>query len=130
MAGKPRRWSSLRGFDRGDRHAQSSAPSARGRAILESFPAFIVTEEAKQGLLESRVTGVDFAEAEVTTTDTFRELYPRRDVPSFHWLKPQGTAGQDDFGTASDGRLVISERALNVLRRFGAENALVEPFDG
>ncbi len=98
-----------------------------GDAILESFPAFIVTEEAKQGLLESGVTGADFAEVEVTTTDDFRELYPNREVPPFAWLKPTGEAGQDDFGTASDGRLVVSDRALNVLRKFGAENALVEP---
>ena len=101
-----------------------------GDAILESFPAFIVTEKTKQGLIESRATGVQFAEAETTTTDQFRELYPDRDVPSFVWLKPEGEAGKDDFGAASDGRLVVSEGALNVLRRFGATHALVQPFDG
>lgn len=101
-----------------------------GDAILESFPAFIVTEEAKQGLLASGVTGAIFAEVEVTTTDTFRELFPNRKIPRFAWLKPEGKAGHADFGTASDGRLVVSELALNVLRQFGASNALVEPFDG
>jgi hypothetical protein len=100
-----------------------------GDAILESFPAFIVTEEAKQGLLASGVTGAIFAEVEVTTTDDFRALYPDRELPLFAWLKPEGEAGHADFGTASDGRLVVSERALNVLRQFGLANALVEPFD-
>ena len=101
-----------------------------GDAILESFPAFILTEEAKQGLLEIGVTGVDFADVTVTTSDEFSELYPNRALPPFAWLKPQGNPGQDDFGVASDGRLVISERALKVLQKFGIENAVVEPFDG
>jgi hypothetical protein len=101
-----------------------------GDAILESFPAFIVTEEAKQGLLEAGVTGVDFADVTITTSDEFRQLYPNRALPSFAWLKPQGSPAQDDFGVASDGRLVISERALKVLQKFGVENAVVEPFDG
>jgi hypothetical protein len=101
-----------------------------GDAILESFPAFIVTEDAKQGLLKSGATGANFGEVKVTTTNNFRKLHPSREVPPFAWLKPTGEAGQDDFGTASDGRLVVSDLALNVLRKFGAENALVEPFDG
>lgn len=100
-----------------------------GDAILETFPVFIVTEEAKQGLLMSGLTGMVFDEVDVTTTDTFRELYPDREIPLFAWLKPEGKAGSADFGTASDGRLVVSDRALDVLRRFGVENALVEPFD-
>lgn len=99
-----------------------------GDALLESFPVFIVTEQAKQGLLASGLTGAIFADAEVTTTGNFRELYPEREVPAFDWLKPEGEAGHDDFGTASDGRLVVSERALDVLRKFGAAHALVEPF--
>jgi hypothetical protein len=101
-----------------------------GDALLEKFPIFIVTEEAKRNLLKSGVTGADFATADVTTSEQFRELYPDRDVPPFVWLKPNGKAGQDDFGIAPDGRLVASDRALDVLRKFGIENALIEPFDG
>ncbi|MBX5268668.1 hypothetical protein HJB99_08270 [Rhizobium sp. NLR17b] len=99
-----------------------------GEAILESFPAFIVTEQARQGLISAAITGASFAEVHVTTSETFRELYPAREIPPFAWLKPVGKAAHDDFGTASDGRLVVSERALQVLRKFGTENALVEPF--
>ena len=98
-------------------------------AILEGFPVFIVTEAVKRGLIESRLTGAAFAEAEVTTSENFREFYPDRQLPPFVWLKPIGRAGRDDFGTTSKGYLVVSERALDVLRKFGIENALVSPFD-
>lgn len=100
-----------------------------GDAILESFPSFIVTEEAKRGLLASGVTGAIFADVEVTMTDNFKELYPNRNLPKFAWLKPEGAAGYSDFGTSCDGRLVVSERALNVLRQFGTAHASVEPFN-
>ncbi|OWV65360.1 hypothetical protein ATY76_19080 [Rhizobium sp. R339] len=99
-----------------------------GDAILESFPAFIVTEQAKRGLLSAAVTGASFAKVDVTASETFRELYPSREIPPFAWLKPVGRAAHDDFGTVSNGRLVVSERALEVLRKFGVANALVEPF--
>lgn len=101
-----------------------------GDAILETFPAFIVTDEAKQKLKAAALTGADFADVDVTTTDDFKELYPNREIPAFAWLKPVGVAGQHDFGAASDGRLVVSERALDALLKLGAANALVEPFDG
>ena len=100
-----------------------------GDAILESFPAFIVTVDARDALEGLGSTGVEFAEVEVTTSDTFEELHPGRELPDFVWLKPKGEAGRDDFGVASDGRLVVSERVLGVLRDRGLSNALVEPFD-
>ena len=100
-----------------------------GDAVLESFPAFIVTEEAKEALLELGVTGASFDEVEVTTGGAFRDLYSNRKLPRFAWLKPKGAPGWADFGTASDGRLAVSKRALDVLRQFRAANALVEPFE-
>ena len=100
-----------------------------GDALLESFPVFIVTLEARDALEGLGSTGVDFDEVEVTISDSFEELHPGRALPDFVWLKPKGEAGRDDFGTASDGRLVVSERALGLLRGCGLANALVEPFD-
>ena len=100
-----------------------------GDALLESFPAFIVTEHVKVSLLESGATGATFDDdVEVTLSDQFKALYPDRKLPRFVWLKPEGRAGQDDIGAASDGRLVLSQRALDVLNGIGISNALVEPF--
>src|SRR5260370_37886947 len=87
-----------------------------GDVLLESFPAFIVTEDAMNNLMESgATTGARFADVEITTTYPFRELYPDTKLPKFVWLQVTGRAGHDDFGLAADLRLVISERALDVL---------------
>lgn len=73
-------------------------------------------------------TGVQFGNVEVSESDEFRELYPHRDLPSLNWLLMSGTPGRDDFGIADDLRLVLSERVLELLRPFGLEHALIEPF--
>ena len=97
-------------------------------ALLASFPAFIVTEDAMNKLMESGATGARFADVEVTTTYPFRELYPDTKLPKFVWLQVTGRAGRDDFGLARKIRLVISERALDVLKGLQLNGALIEPF--
>lgn len=99
-----------------------------GDVLLETFPVFIVTDEARQSLRAAGSSGVAFGGVEVTTSELFAELYPDRTLPSFVWLKPEGRAGHDDFGTAADGRLVVSQSALELLTRLGIANAFVEPF--
>jgi hypothetical protein len=100
-----------------------------GDVLLASFPCFIVTEDAKSKLMESGVTGVRFADAETTTSELFREIYPGRKLPRFAWLQVTGRAGQDDFGLVANKRLVISERALDVLKGLQLNDALIEPFE-
>jgi hypothetical protein len=99
-----------------------------GDVLLESFPCFIVTEDAMNKLMESGATGARFADVEVTTTYPFREFYPDTKLPKFVWLQITGHAGRDDFGLAADLRLVISERALDVLKGLQLNDALIEPF--
>jgi hypothetical protein len=100
-----------------------------GDALLESFPCFIITEEAKGKLQSAGFTGIRFDEVEVTTSGFFQDVHPNRHLPRFAWLQIVGKPGRDDFGIASDLRLVVSERALNVLEGLGISNALVTPFD-
>lgn len=99
-----------------------------GDVLLETFPCFIVTELAKQKLQAGQLTGARFDEVEVTISEQFQELYPTRQLPQFVWLKVEGTTGQDDFGTAPDGRLVVSEGALRLLRELGISHASVTEF--
>jgi|SRR5215471_10044156 len=101
-----------------------------GDVLLESFPVFIVTEFAKEKLQALRATGVKFDRVEVSTSEEFEHFYPDRKLPNFVWLKVDGTAGRDDFGRAPapDLRLVISDRALNVLRPLGISHAEIEDF--
>ncbi len=100
-----------------------------GDVLLETFPCFIVTKDAKRKLQSIGATGIRFDEVEVTTSEMFRGLYPNRQLPEFFWLQIQGKPGQDDFGIADDLRLVISERALEALRELGISNALVTPYE-
>lgn len=98
-----------------------------GDVLLESFPCFIVTRGAKDKLLGLGATGARFAEVEVTKSEAFDEIEPGRAIPEFAWLQPIGEAEHDDFGAAPDGRLVVSERALEALHELQLSNALIEP---
>ena len=101
-----------------------------GDVLLTSFPCFIVTENAMNKLMESGArTGARFADVKTTTTYPFREFYPDTKLPKFMWLQVTGRAGHDDFGLAADHRMVISERALDVLKGLQLTDAVIEPFE-
>ena len=100
-----------------------------GDVLLESCPCFIVTEAAKKKLQSIGATGIKFDKVEVTTSAFFQDRYPNRQLPKFVWLQIDGKPGQDDFGIAPSPGLVISERALVVLKGLGISNALVTPFE-
>jgi hypothetical protein len=52
-------------------------------------------------------------------------------LPKFLWLKVEGFPGRDDFGIAAGLKLVVSKRALEVLKRVGFSHpASIEPFGG
>jgi hypothetical protein len=101
-----------------------------GDAILESFPCYIATEEAKRKIETIGATGVQFADVEVSVSEQFKDLYGDRQIPKFRWLQILGKAGQDDFGIlpAPDLRLVISDRILEALRQLGISHATIQPF--
>jgi hypothetical protein len=99
-----------------------------GDALLESFPALIITRDAASALNDAHANGYECRELELTISESFREVYPERTLPEFLWLSVTGVAGRNDLGIAADSRLVVSERVLNVLKSFGLNNALVEGY--
>jgi len=96
--------------------------------LVEAFPSFIVTPDAMDKLLESGLTGARFANVEISKSGEFEDFYPDTQLPRFVWLQITGRPGRDDFGLAADHRLVISERALDVLKGLQLTHALIEPF--
>jgi hypothetical protein len=101
-----------------------------GDVLLTSFPCFIVTENAMKKLMENgATTGARFADVKITTMYPFREFHPDMRLPKFMWLQITGRAGRDDFGLAADLRMVISERALDVLKGLQLTDALIAPFE-
>lgn len=87
-----------------------------GDELLESTPCFIVSERVAREIEKAQLTGAGFDEVEITVSEQFQELYPNRQLPTFHWFKVNGGVGHDDFGIAADLRLVVSERALAVIK--------------
>ncbi|WP_256573945.1 MULTISPECIES: hypothetical protein [unclassified Pseudomonas] len=99
-----------------------------GDQLLESFPCFIVTEVVASTIKEAGLSGCSFSPVDIKKSETFEELSPDVVLPVFVWLKVSGVAGVSDFGLAQDHRLVISEEANRLLKRFGLENADVQEF--
>jgi hypothetical protein len=101
-----------------------------GDALLESVHALIVTDHLRTSIEAAALSGASFDRVKVCKSEQFEEHSPDLKLPNFAWMKVAGKAGQDDFGTASDWRLVVSERALKLIQRFGISHAKVADYRG
>jgi hypothetical protein len=99
-----------------------------GDDLLEAFPCFLVSRRLAEAIKNSDLTGWRLGNAELTRSPEFEEMYPDRDLPEFLWLQVD-YAPAADISISADGRLDVSERALELLRRFSIENAVVEPIE-
>ena len=99
-----------------------------GDDLLESFPCFIVTESLKNALIASRLKGFLFSIVFVTKSDTFNELYPDRELPSFYWMQINGKLCMDDFSITDKSELVISSQAKELLSNFNISHAVIRDF--
>lgn len=99
-----------------------------GDALVEGFPCFIVTLGGKEAIEAADLTGVEFDMVEVGKSQQFDDLHPGRELPQFAWMKIAGQIGLDDFVMASDRRLLVSDRALDVLNALGVRHAEIEAF--
>lgn len=99
-----------------------------GDVLLTSFPSFIVTEEARRELERVSASGICFCDVQISKSETFEELFPDVELPTFHWMRVVGKAGVDDFGIAPNLRLVASERVLDVLQKLRLSEADVQPY--
>jgi len=98
-----------------------------GDGLLETFPVYLIVDNARRVLDGYGLTGFRFADVEITTSEEFQVVHPGQPLPKFAWLQVDGQAKRDDFGIRADGRLVVSERALDALTELGISNALVTP---
>lgn len=103
-----------------------------GDDIIESTPCFIVTEQLKTEIEKSMLRGYEFQDVEISLSDEFIEIYPDRDIPQFKRLIPKGsvvvegetysTWSGEDFNFSDKSYLVVSQRALNILKEFNMDN--------
>ena len=97
-----------------------------GDDLLETFPCYIISEGLTKEIEAENLTGFILDEVEVSKSNQFEEMYPKRELPKFFWLNLQGVCEKDDFGFSYDYRLVVSERALKVLKNWKVEEADIE----
>ena len=103
-----------------------------GDDIIESTPCFIVTDKLKTEIEKNELIGCEFQDVEISLSDEFIEIYPNRDIPQFKRLIPKGSVvveGEiystwtgEDFSFSDKSYLVVSERALNILKEFNVDN--------
>jgi hypothetical protein len=86
-----------------------------GDQLVESFPCYLVTPALAGSLAAAGVTGFELAEAEVETSDQFKEMYPERSIPPFKWLRVVGIAGDSDIYITSDNRLAGSQKVVDAI---------------
>ena len=99
-----------------------------GDPVVESFPCFVATRLLADAAERAHLSGVRWDDVDVSRSDQFRARYPDRPLPGFRWMRVRGKAGVDDFGLVADHRLVVSERALDLLRAQGTRHAAVEEY--
>jgi hypothetical protein len=109
-----------------------------GDDLMNSTKWYLVTDDCKERLSSSELTGYELASAETTKSDKFERRAPEKKLPQCHWLKIHGEAGEDDFGIGSvyseDAErdvdvLVISERALELLQEGTLNHAEIERYE-
>jgi hypothetical protein len=98
-----------------------------GDDLLQTFPCFLVSASLAEALERAGLVGIEVAQAEVSLSPEFKELYPGRSIPDFRWLKITSKERDADFWVTPDFELEVSDRALHVLRTFSLAHALIEP---
>jgi len=98
-----------------------------GDDIVETFPTYIVTATLTEAIGTSRLSGARIDDVIVTKNPQFEEFFPDMalSLPRWYWLRPVGDPRDSDFWQDEAGRLVVSENALDLLRRFNISNAEV-----
>lgn len=97
-----------------------------GDDLLETFPCYIISSSLAKEIELAQLTGFILDDVEISKSKQFEELYPKKELPVFYWLKVTGKAGKDDFGISEDYRLIVSSKAINVFKNGKIEMADLE----
>jgi len=99
-----------------------------GDELLESFPCYIVTETLANRLTNAGLTGFQLLDVEVTFDEDAAEEHAGEAVPRFRWLVVTGRPGTEDLGITDKAQIVVSAKALDVLRTGRLDRCDVEQF--
>jgi hypothetical protein len=99
-----------------------------GDELLQTDPVFIVTQRLADRLQARGLNGYFLKPVEVSKSEEFLDNCGNKELPEFAWLDIVGKAGGDDFGIHTDGRLVVSKTALDVIKTTQLDHCEVEEF--
>lgn len=98
-----------------------------GDDIVAAFPCSIVTEALAKAIVDEGLTGAEIDEVVVTKNPHFERFFPDTValLPEWKWLRPTGRPHESDFWQDDQGILIVSERALKLMRKFSLENCRI-----
>lgn len=99
-----------------------------GDDILETFPCFIVSERLMKSIMKNQLKGILFDSVKITKSDEFLDCQPKTILPDFYWMKVNGKLDVDDFVISKDYRLLVSDKALKVIKYFNVNYATLEDY--
>lgn len=104
--------------------------------LLDGFFTYACTRRLAEALVHNNLTGFELDDLKISFEERFHqwaELHKGEVFPEFVWLKIQGRVGIDDFGELVGPvpkSLVVSERALQVLKQFKLGFCDIENYKG
>jgi hypothetical protein len=99
-----------------------------GDQIVRAFPCYLVARSLATEFRRAGLTGFDQQEFKLDLSADYRERHPQLVSPDFVWLTVSGTAGSDDFGIGDRNRLIVSQRALDLIIATRPTALETEPF--
>ncbi|WP_411334002.1 hypothetical protein ACK1LH_19385 [Metabacillus indicus] len=110
-----------------------------GDDLLEATPAFIVSHKLKAELMSSTFTDFKLEECQITVSDALKELDYAKKIPPFTRLIPFGKIRIDGerfenwsghhFCMSSKGELVVTQEALDLLKRVSLNHCDIIPLE-
>jgi hypothetical protein len=96
-----------------------------GDDIVQSYPCFMVTPQLGEAIRVARLSGGHCEEHGISVVSEDNSTASASDLPVLWLLKVNGKPHSDDFGLTEDTRLVVSQRALDVLHKFSIANCVI-----
>lgn len=95
--------------------------------LIESFPVFLVSEKLAERLDKARLTGFVLADASVRPSAEYLALHGDVGHSEYRWMQLQDRDSPADAWLDDGQRLCVSDRTLNLLRRYRIARCAIEP---
>lgn len=95
--------------------------------LMESYPAYLVSEALAELLAAGGLQGFELDDAEVFPSENYIEAFGDAPHKTYRWLRLQDGASDPDAWLGEDLRLCVSDRMMAVLERGDLRGCDIEP---